>query len=100
MRLIAARTLAARIPSVSIVCSKTKALIGQSVDWYGLEDFAEDEDLTEVLDISAMEKRDNENRLLRKLLLLEAKSYRELENLIQALDNMETFRSVSCLMEE
>jgi nuclear pore complex protein Nup107 len=95
MRLTAARALASKIPSVEIARSKTRAIIGQSVDFEGLEEAGEDEDLTEVLDGSA-----NEKRLLKKLLLSEAKSYRELETLICALDNMETITSFGQLMDE
>lgn len=95
MHLTAARALASKIPSAEIARSKTRAIIGQSVDFDSLEDAGEDEDLTEVLDGSASEKR-----MLRKLLLSESKSYRELENLICALDSMETIASFGQLMDE
>jgi nuclear pore complex protein Nup107 len=95
MHLTAARALSSRITSTEIARSKTRAIIGQSVGFEGLDDMGEDEDLTEVLDGSA-----NEKRLLKKYLLAEAKSFRELESLILALDNMETITSLGQLMEE
>ena len=95
MHLTAARALSSRITSLEIARSKTRAIIGQSVGFDALGDMGEDEDLTEVLDGSA-----NEKRLLKKYLLAEAKSFRELESLILALDNMETITSLGQLMEE
>lgn len=94
MRLNAARKLAVRVPAALICQSKTKAILGDTYDFEGLES-AEDEDLTEVLDGSADEKR-----ALHKHLLDEAKNYRELENLIECLDNIETVSSMECLIKE
>jgi nuclear pore complex protein Nup107 len=94
MHLAAARMLASRIPSSSIARIKTKAILGESLDFNNLEQ-GDDEDLTEVLDGSAEQKR-----LLRKHLLAEAKSYRELEALIECLDNIETVTSMASLMIE
>jgi nuclear pore complex protein Nup107 len=95
MHLTAARALATRLPSSIIARSKTRAIIGQSVDFDGLEETGEDEDLTEVLDGSADEKR-----MLKKYLLAEAKNFIELETLIMVLDQMETITSFGQLMEE
>ena len=55
----------------------------------------DDEDLTEVLDGLAEHKR-----LLKKHMIAEAKSFRELESLIESLDNIETVTSVGTLMHE
>jgi nuclear pore complex protein Nup107 len=55
----------------------------------------DDEELTEVLDGSAEQKR-----LLRKHMLAEARNFRELESLIESLDNIETVTSVGTLMHE
>ena len=84
-----------RINSSDVAKSKTRALIGQSMGFEGLEDMTEDEDLTEVIDGSA-----NDKRLLKKFLLAEARSFRELETLTLALDNMETITSLGQLMDE
>lgn len=83
-----------RVPSATICQFKTRAILGDSYDFETLES-GDDEDLTEVLDGSADQKR-----LLRKHLLDEAKSYRELENLIECLDNIETVASMECLIKQ
>lgn len=80
---------------MEIARSKTYAILGQSMDFTALELDGENEDLTEVLDGSADNKR-----LLRKHLLSEAKSFRELEALIESLDNMETMTSIGDLLHE
>ena len=95
MHLTAARALSLRINSSDIARSKTRAIVGHSVGFDGLEYMGEDEDLTEVLDGSAKEKR-----LLKKYLLAEARTFRELETLTLALDNMETITSLGQLMDE
>lgn len=95
MHLSAARILATRVPSAEISRSKTRTILGESRDFLALEADEDDEDLTEVLDGSADQKR-----LLKKHLLVEAKTYRELEALIELLDNMETTSSMSMLMQE
>jgi nuclear pore complex protein Nup107 len=94
LHLNAARTLASRITSNAIAKCKTRAILGDSVDFFALES-AEDEDVTEVLDGSGEQKK-----LLRKHLLAEAKSFRELETLIECLDHLETVSSMAVLMEE
>jgi nuclear pore complex protein Nup107 len=94
MRLNAARKLAVRVSAASICLSKTRAILGDTYDFENLESI-EDEDLTEVLDGSA-----NRKRALHKHLLDEAKNYRELENLIECLDNIETVVSIECLIKE
>ena len=87
--------LAARVPSAEISRSKTRAILGESLDLVSLDTDGDDDDLTEVLDGSADQKR-----LMKKHLLAEAKSFRELEALIEALDNMETITSMGQLMQE
>ena len=94
MHLTAARMLASRVHSAEIARSKTRAILGESVDFVSLEN-GDDEDLTEVLDGSADQKR-----LMKKYLLAEAKSFRELEILIEHLDNIETVTSMASLMSE
>lgn len=94
MHLTAARMLASRVSSQDIARSKTYAIIGESMDFAALES-NENEDLTEVLDGSADDKK-----FLRKHLLAEAKSFRELEALIESLDNMETVTSMGYLVHE
>jgi nuclear pore complex protein Nup107 len=86
--------LASRVSSQDIARSKTYAIIGESMDFVALES-NENEDLTEVLDGSADDKK-----FLRKHLLAEAKSFRELEALIESLDNMETVTSMGYLVHE
>ncbi|CZR70143.1 related to Nuclear pore complex protein Nup107 [Phialocephala subalpina] len=94
MHLNAARKLAVRVPAGMIAQVKTRAILGDSFDFDGLES-GEDEDLTEVLDGSADQKK-----LLRKHLLDEARNYRELEWLIECLDNIETVASMESLVKE
>ncbi|KAE8443343.1 hypothetical protein EG329_001986 [Mollisiaceae sp. DMI_Dod_QoI] len=94
MHLNAARKLAVRVPAATIAQIKTRAIIGDSFDFDALES-GEDEDLTEVLDGSADHKK-----LLRKHLLDEAKNFRELECLIECLDNIETVASMESLIKE
>lgn len=87
--------LASRVSSQDIARSKTYAIIGQGLDFNALESADENEDLTEVLDGSADDKK-----FLRKHLLAEAKSFRELEALTESLDNMETVTSMGYLLQE
>lgn len=87
--------LASRVPSQDIARSKTYAIIGQGLDFTGLESSDENEDLTEVLDGLAEDKM-----FLRKHLLAEAKSFRELEALTESLDYMETVTSMGYLLQE
>lgn len=94
MHLNAARKLAVRVPAGMIAQVKTRAILGDSFDFDALES-GEDEDLTEVLDGSADQKK-----LLRKHLLDEARNYRELEWLIECLDNIETVASMESLVKE
>ncbi|PVH74721.1 hypothetical protein DL98DRAFT_519060 [Cadophora sp. DSE1049] len=94
MNLSAARELAIKARGSEIAKSKTPALLGKSFDFAELSNDRE-EDLTEVLDGSADEKR-----LLKLHLLAEAKTYRELEALIECLDNVETCSSLATLLIE
>lgn len=93
MHLLAARTLASRVTSDQISRGKTRALLGESVGIAYLE--ADDEDLTEVLDGSADQKR-----LLKRYLLDETKSFRELEALIEHLESIETIGTHIQFFEE
>jgi nuclear pore complex protein Nup107 len=93
MHLISAKSLMQKIPSSRIAYSKTRALIGEAVDFTSLE--GEEEDMTEVLDGSA-----DRRRLLKRHLIEQAKSFRELEALIQALDLIETVRSLEIILVE
>lgn len=95
MHLSAARMLASRVSSSDISKKKTRAILGRHLDFHELEHGSDDEDLTEVLDWSS-----DAHRLLRKHLLAEAKSFRELETLIESLDNMETIASMGELLHE
>ncbi|KAG9234122.1 107-domain-containing protein [Amylocarpus encephaloides] len=83
VHLHAARILALRLNSDYIASRKTKAILGEQLDFNGLED--SDEDLTEVLDDSADNKR-----LLKQQMIIEAKNYREMETLMELLDIIET----------
>ncbi len=94
MHLNAARTLALRITSSAIAKCKTRAILGETLDFFSLES-GNEEDLTEVLDGSGEQKR-----LLRRRLLTESKSFRELETLIECLDNIETVTSMAAIMTE
>lgn len=86
--------LASRVPSSAIAKSKTQKILGEPVDFFSLES-GDDEDLTEVMGSSA-----DEMRPLRKHLLDEARSFRELETLIECLDNLETVTSMVGIMTE
>ena len=94
MHLNAARMLASRVHSADVARSKTRAIIGESVDFTGLES-EDDEDLTEVLDGTASQKRQ-----LKIHLLAEARNFRELEIFTEHLDNIETVTSMASLMSE
>jgi nuclear pore complex protein Nup107 len=81
------------MPSSMICLSKTHAIIGDAVDFTGLA--VESEDMTEVLDGLA-----GRQRALKRHLAEKAKSFRELEALIQALDLLETARSLQTILLE
>ncbi|TVY20527.1 Nucleoporin [Lachnellula arida] len=93
MRLLSAKSLMLKIPSSSIALSKTPALIGEAVDFTGLE--GGEDDMTEVLDGSA-----DRRRYLKRHLVEQAKSFRELETLAQALDLIETVKSFQVILKE
>jgi len=95
MHLNAARKLVEKVRADAIATTKTRKLIGERLDFYGLELDGEDEDMTEVLDGTA-----NQKRLLKKHLVAEAKNFRELEALILALDGMETVAGSAVIMSE
>lgn len=95
MKIAAARLLAARVPSSEISSSKTPALLGKSLDLNGLEIEAEEDAFTETLEGSVDKKK-----LLKRYMFAEAKSYQELETLIESLDNLETVNSTFDLMNE
>lgn len=94
MHLNAARKLAVRVPAAVIAQAKTRAILGRNYDFEALES-GEDEDLTEVLNGSVDHKK-----VLRKYLLDEARTYRELECLIESLDLVETIASMECIIQE
>ncbi|TAQ83577.1 hypothetical protein B7494_g8097 [Chlorociboria aeruginascens] len=94
MHLPAARMLATKVPSTEIARSKTRSILGESLDFHNLEN-EDDEDLTEVLDGAAEQRR-----LLKRHLVAQAKSFRELETLIESLDAIETVTSMGNLMLE
>ena len=94
MHLSAAFTLSQRISSSEIALSKTRALLGESLDFQGL-DSEDNEDLTEVLDGSADKKR-----YLKKYMVEQAKSFRELETLALTLDRIESVWGLYYLMQE
>lgn len=79
--------------SNTIAFRKTRALLGEALDFTSWEN--EDEDMTEVLDGSA-----DRRRLLKRYLLEQSKPFRELEALIHALDLIETVRSMEIIMIE
>ena len=95
MHLNAARTLAGKVPSSAIAQSKTGKIIGRSQDFKSLEFQGEDEDLTEVIGESAEYKQ-----LLKKHLVAEARSFRELEAFTEFLDSMESATSSFDLLHE
>lgn len=83
-----------RMPSHGIAFNKTRAILGESLDFHGLEGECE-EDLTEVLNGTSTQKT-----LLKKFLVSEARNYRELEALVETLDNIETISGVEMIMRE
>lgn len=86
--------LAVRMSSQDIAFNKTRAILGESLDFHGLEAEAE-EDLTEVLDGTSAQKT-----LLKKVMVSQAQNYRELEALVETLDNIETISGVEDIMRE
>jgi nuclear pore complex protein Nup107 len=84
LRLKAARVLRLQVPSDEIARSKTVDLLGEEYDLAGLEIDVEEEDITERIDGSA-----EQSRLLKRHMVAEAKSFSELELLIEALDLLE-----------
>lgn len=87
--------LASKVSSSSICRSKTSAIVGRSLNFDELEYNGEEADLTEVLNWSS-----ERSQLLRKHLLTESKTFRELETLIESLDYMETIASMGELLVE
>lgn len=94
LHLSAAVNLSQKITSSQIALSKTQALLGESLDFQGLES-EDNEDLTEVLDGFADKKR-----YLKKYMVDQAKSFRELETLSLTLDHMESLWGIHYLMQE
>lgn len=92
LHLSAAVNLSQKITSSQIALSKTQALLGESLDFQGLES-EDSEDLTEVLDGFADKKR-----YLKKYMVDQAKSFRELETLSLTLDRMESLWGIHYLM--
>lgn len=81
MRLKAAERLAIAVSSASVALRKTPALLGESLDIAGLEDYS---DATGVLDGLA-----DQNRYLKNHMLSEAKSFRELEAMMEFLSKIQ-----------
>lgn len=77
-----------------IVQAKTRAILGEYYDASSLEN-EDDEDMTEVLDGSA-----DERRQMRKCMVAQAKSFRELEALIDCLDYVETSAELQLHMRQ
>jgi len=95
MHLNAARLLASKVPSNSIARNKTGKILGRSLDFKNLEMDSEDEDLTEVIDDSAEYRY-----ILKKHLVAEARSFRDLEAFTEFLDNIESATSTFDLLHE
>jgi nuclear pore complex protein Nup107 len=87
--------LTSKVHSNDIIAHKTQALLGQRYDSFDALESEADEDLTDILDGSAVRKRQ-----LKAFMLGEAKNYRDLEALISTLDNIETANSLDTLMRE
>jgi hypothetical protein len=83
-RLAAAAELARSVSSSHISLSKTQSLLGESFDIVELENEGEQEDITEQIGDSAAQMGP-----LKRYLAGEAKSFRELELLIAALEYIE-----------
>lgn len=94
MHLNAARSLAGRISSNQIARTKTHAILGDSLDFKALE-MVDDSDASEKFDGTAQKRHQ-----LKQHLLAEARSFRELENLIEALDYLETAASIAGIRNE
>jgi hypothetical protein len=84
LKLAAARKLALSVSSSDISKSKTRSLLGETLDLMSLEADGEDEDIAERLSGSA-----EQTRLLKRHMLAEAKTFRDLEQLIIVLDSLE-----------
>jgi nuclear pore complex protein Nup107 len=76
--------LSQAISSSEISLSKTRALVGESLDLHSLETEGYEEDITERIEDPA-----GSMRLLKRHLVAEAKSFRDLEMLVGALDCLE-----------
>ncbi len=94
-RLAAARELARSVSSSHIALSKTHSLLGESLDITDLDNESEQEDITEGIEDSSAQMK-----LLKRYLAGEAKSFRELELLIAALDYIELAGDSIAAMEK
>lgn len=94
VRLNAARTMGINVEYKRIVKAKTRAILGETYDAAGLEN-EDEEDVTEVLDGTADGKRH-----LKKYMVAQAKSFRELESLVDCLDYLETCASLRVVLSE
>lgn len=83
-KLAAARELHRAVSADYISLNKTPALLGESLDLAGLETETDDEDIT-----TRDEKSAEQMRLLRHHMFAEARSFRDLECLIEALDYLD-----------
>jgi len=95
-KLAAAMELARSVSSSHISLSKTHSLLGETLDITDLENEAEQEDIAERIE----ENSGAQIRLLKRYLAAEAKSFRELELLIAALEYIELAGDSIAAMEE
>jgi nuclear pore complex protein Nup107 len=88
--------LARSVSSSNISLSKTHSLLGESLDITDLENEGEQEDITEQIEDNSAAQM----RLLKRYLAAEAKSFRELELLIEALQYIELASDSIAAMEK
>ncbi|KAI9882790.1 MAG: hypothetical protein M1823_005469 [Watsoniomyces obsoletus] len=96
-RLAAAQAFVQQLPSSEISLSKSKSLLGKSVDIFDPNETDDDEDDEENQAMDEDDDDDNkheEQAMTREVMIAEAKMYRELENLVWALVAMEKWREV------
>jgi len=85
MKLAATRELANRVAARDIAANKTPVILGETYDLSELTAEAEEEDVTADLDGTA-----EVTRLLKRHMAAEARSFQDLENLVHALDIVES----------
>jgi nuclear pore complex protein Nup107 len=90
MNLAAARELAVKCSASSICLSKTPAILRQELDFAGLDADLEEDNLNDTL----------ETTLLKRHMAAEARSYRDLEGLLEALDYIEGTAGIIDALDE